>query len=78
MPEKMGILVASDKDQEWILPWWYHFYKQNNTLPIAFMDLGLSKRALSWCEKKGQVISLKNVTNFVSTKEKTDPHLRKD
>jgi len=77
MAEKIGVLVASDKEQKWLLPWWYHYYKQNNTLPIAFVDLGLSKRALSWCEKKGHVISLKDETNFISNKEEVDPLLHK-
>jgi hypothetical protein len=72
MAEKIGILIASDETQEWMLPWWYHHYHQHNSLPVTFVDLGLSKNALSWCQKKGHVISLDIPQNFVFPKEKIE------
>jgi hypothetical protein len=55
-----GILVASDSEGEWLLPWWWEGYSCTNTLPVAFVDLGLSNQMKSWCEEKGQLISLEN------------------
>lgn len=78
MQENIGVLVASDSNQEWTLPWWWHHYKRCNNLPVTFVDLGLSPIALSWCEKKGKVLSLKNEINFVAPKEKIPSYLVAD
>ena len=49
-----GILVGSDKTQEWLLPWWWERYSAHNTLPVAFVDFGMSDEARVWCEARGQ------------------------
>lgn len=53
-----GILVASDRHQEWLLPWWWEHYSKHNTYPVAFVDFGMSPTALAWCQSKGMCISL--------------------
>lgn len=52
-----GILIIADKNQEWILPWWWFNYSKLNTLEVSFVDLGMSKKARSWCKTKGRVLS---------------------
>ncbi len=53
-----GILVGCDRNQEWLLPWWWNHYRTHNHHPVAFIDFGLSKEALHWCEERGIVIAL--------------------
>jgi len=53
-----GIIVGSDKLLEWMLPWWWYHYISHNNFPIIFMDFGMSKEAIKWCEKRGQVIAI--------------------
>jgi hypothetical protein len=56
MSQTRGVIVASDAKGEWLLPWWWERYASTNTLPVAFIDLGMTTKALSWCENKGQII----------------------
>lgn len=51
-----GILVGTDKTQEWLLPWWWERYSAHNTLPVAFVDFGMSDEARQWCEARGQCL----------------------
>ena len=54
-----GILVASDREAEWLLPWWIELYRACNTLPIAFVDLGMTSEACAFCKAHGSIITLK-------------------
>ncbi len=51
-----GILVAVDLHSEWLLAGWYAAYSLYNTYPIAFVNCGMSKKALAWAQEKGTVI----------------------
>lgn len=54
-----GILVGCNKDQEWLLPWfWSHFYKKNKHYSIAFADFGMSQEAKAWCRERGELIEI--------------------
>ncbi|MGE0198992.1 MAG: hypothetical protein AB7N99_09365 [Simkaniaceae bacterium] len=52
-----GIIVATSEEQEWLLIWWWNHYHKHNNHPVTFFDLGMSKSARLWCEKRGQVFS---------------------
>jgi hypothetical protein len=68
-----GIIVASDHQQEWLLPWWWENYCQFNSHPVAFVDFGMSKEMRTWCEARGEVIDLVAVDDFVGGKLDMDP-----
>lgn len=53
-----GVIVGCDRNQEWLLPWWWEHYSAHNSYPVAFADFGLSKKALAWCRKKGICLKL--------------------
>ncbi len=56
-----GIVVGCDQYQEWLLPWWWKHYCSFSSYPVAFADFGMSKEAISWCEKKGIYIPLPEI-----------------
>lgn len=56
---KRGVLVAADKNLEWLLPWWWERYSCCNTLPVAFADLGMTQEARNWCEERGKLFVVK-------------------
>lgn len=56
MSQSQGVIVASDAKSEWLLPWWWERYSSSNTLPVAFIDFGMTEKALSWCQERGSVI----------------------
>ncbi|MEI6241808.1 MAG: hypothetical protein WCP39_00185 [Chlamydiota bacterium] len=74
--EEKGVLVGTDKNQEWLLPWWYFHYSATNTFPITFGNFGMSKKALAWCEKRGSVLEAPS-SDFVTKKEIISSDLRK-
>src|SRR5437868_5082609 len=64
----MGILVGCDKQQEWMLKWWWGHYSKHNSFPIAFIDFGMSEEAKSWCRQKGKLLPLTCPKDFVFPK----------
>lgn len=72
--KQIGILVGSDLTLEWILPWWWHHYQKNNTIPVAFIDLGLSFEMKEWCRARGELIPLR-IFDFAAAREEMDPVL---
>lgn len=56
--QEMGVLVASDERLEWLLPWWWKNYSQENDYKITFVDLGLSNSMKQWCEERGERVEL--------------------
>lgn len=53
-----GVLVACDKEQEWMLKWWWFHYSKHNRYPVVFVDLGMSQEIKEWCRQKGQLAPL--------------------
>jgi hypothetical protein len=47
-----GVLIACDEKLEWLLPWWWFHYQSYHQLPVAFVDFGMSNKAIDWCKKK--------------------------
>lgn len=64
-----GYIVASDLSQEWLLSWWWENYRRYNTLPVAFVDLGMSKEGKEFCKEKGIYTRLLLPDLFVPGKE---------
>ncbi len=71
---KEGILVGCDRNQEWLLSWWWEHYANSNGHPVAFADFGMSEGARAWCKEKGVLISLPNVIHDLKAvpKQKMD------
>jgi hypothetical protein len=70
-----GVMVASDIQQEWLLPWWWENYSRFNTLPVVFVDFGMSKEKKKWCKEHGTLIPLLVPDIFVAERDKMDPAL---
>lgn len=72
-----GVIAGCANNQEWMLPWWYMNYSQHNQYPITFIDFGdMSSNAKTWCQERGQLISLDIPTNeFILDKSKINPKL---
>lgn len=51
-----GILIASDQNQEWLLPWWWSNYSASNEYPVVFIDFGMTPKAKAWCRERGKLI----------------------
>ena len=49
-----GIIVASDMQQEWLLPWWWEHYTRFNSFPVAFIDFGMSKERENGVKSEGR------------------------
>ncbi len=56
-----GVLVASDSHMEWLLEWWWERYSSCNTLPVVFVDLGMTDKSKEWCQERGQLLSVREV-----------------
>ena len=59
-----GIIVGCDKNQEWLLSWWWKNYSLYNDYPVAFADFGMSEQALSWCKEKGTILSIPSMNGL--------------
>ena len=68
-----GVVVGCDQNQEWLLSWWWENYIQENSLPVAFADFGMSPEARSWCEERGFVYAVGE--KKVPLKEEIEPSL---
>lgn len=51
-----GIVTGTDTNQEWLLPWWWTNYSAYNTLPVVFIDYGMSPKYRDWCSERGRVV----------------------
>lgn len=71
--EEDGIIVASDANQEWLLAWWWENYSRFNSLPVAFVDFGMSQAMRTWCQERGLVIDLIVDDAFVATRQQMNP-----
>ena len=55
---RKGVLTGCDKNQEWMLKWWWSHYSKHNHFPVSFLDFGMSTSAKIWCKKRGLVIPI--------------------
>jgi glycosyltransferase involved in cell wall biosynthesis len=54
-----GVVTASDKNQEWLLPWWYaNLRRHNPDIPVCFVDYGLTDEGRKWCMEHGSMLQL--------------------
>lgn len=75
---KEGIIVGCTVHQEWLLPWWWMNFRLHNNYPVTFINFGdMSEKALEWCSKRGNVISLDLDDDFIVRKEKINPETAK-
>lgn len=72
-----GVLVASDRVSEWMLPWWWRNYHKHNIHPVAFVDFGMSQSKLDFCKQKGIVISPAQKDIKIADRGQVDPELVK-
>lgn len=62
--EGEGVIVGCNKEQEWLLPWWWLNYSAYNDRPVAFADFGMSNTARQWCRDHGYMIEFLKKVNF--------------
>lgn len=67
--EENGVVVGSDRSQEWLLPWWWENFTKHNHHPVTFVDFGLSAEKKEWCLEKGELVSLPFLDFLVKDKE---------
>ncbi len=56
-----GVLVMCDKNQEWMLGWWFDNYIRHNHLPIQFVDIGMTEGGVRFCKARGSYVKMKDV-----------------
>ena len=61
-----GVIVGCDKQQEWLLMWWWKHYHKYNRHPVAFIDFCMTAEARKWCAQKGEVIRLERSKDFIT------------
>ena len=59
-----GVIVACDRDQEWLLPWWWRHYSSHSSYPVHFIDFGMSSEGVSWCKERGSYEPLVGFDHF--------------
>lgn len=77
MSLEKGVLLAVDKQQEWLLRWWWSNYSRSNALPVAIVDLGMSEEALAWCKAHARIIEGKFEHAKIKSRAECDPELSK-
>ena len=73
-----GVVIACDKSQEWILPFWKYHYGMHNNYPVFAVDFGMSEKGSAFC-KKHFIYHKLEVSDYpkVAKKEEVDPSIRK-
>lgn len=61
-PKGDGVVTGCDSHQEWMLLWWWVNYSKYNTLPVAFADFGMTESGRKWCEERGEVVDVRDVS----------------
>lgn len=76
--EEEGVIVGSTASQEWLIPWWWMNFRLFNSYPVTFINFGdMSDKAVAWCKKRGQVLTLDIQDHFISKREEVDLDLVK-
>ncbi|MGE5196875.1 MAG: hypothetical protein ACM3JI_06060 [Anaerolineae bacterium] len=73
---EVGVLVATDRSQEWLLPWWWSNYRARNRFPVTFVDFGMTLEAQKWCSSKGDLIAIDSSFPSIALKEHVPSELR--
>lgn len=56
-PADCEVILLADRDQQWLLPWWWHhFQSANRRLGVTVYSKGMSGEAISWAESKGLAV----------------------
>lgn len=63
-----GILAGCDRNQEWLLPWWWEHYSAHNSYPVAFIDFGMSEEGKAWCKERGLYLPFRTKVPIVGKK----------
>jgi hypothetical protein len=74
--DSCGVVVGANQHSAWLLPWWWKHYVQHNSLPVTFVDFGLSDGAVAWCQERGDVVSLDPAQISIASREEVSPALR--
>lgn len=74
---EQGILVGCDQSQEWLLSWWWENYREDNSLPVAFADFGMSEEGRAWCQERGMVFKIQADGLKVALKEEIEADVLK-
>ena len=45
-----AVLVGSDANTEWMLPWFVENFKKHNNTHLSIVDFGMTEEAQKWCE----------------------------
>ncbi len=53
-----GALIAADRYCEWLIPWFFERLRAVCQLPLAIVDMGMTRGALDYCKDKGELITL--------------------
>jgi hypothetical protein len=64
-----GIIVGCDRNQEWLLAWWWSHYSAHNTRPVTFVNFGLTTEAIAWCKERGDLLDLTGLNSSEFIKE---------
>lgn len=57
-PETCGVVIFSDRESEWLLPWFLgHFRRHHPDLPAVLFDFGISPEARKTAESRIEVLS---------------------
>ena len=71
-----GVVVATDKHQQWLLPWWWSHYSNHNTFPVAFIDFGLSSEAVQWVKNRGIYVDMTSFNPHEFVIPPTNPDIK--
>lgn len=53
-----GVMIMCDKDQQWLLPWWFENYHTYNHLPVQVVDIGMDEKGVQFCKARGSYTKL--------------------
>lgn len=56
-----GIIVGCDKNQQWLLPWFWDSYSAHNNYPVTFMDFGMTDKGRAFCRERGDIIAVPSI-----------------
>ncbi len=73
-----GIVIGSDRSQEWLLPWWWENFKKHNRSPVTFVDFGLSEEMKTWCRDRGELAALPFLDVFIQDREEIPAAVAED